>query len=177
MNKRHYLALLTCLTLAWLSAVPTQAVADESPGKQPTVAAVAGQSDWSLLTLDPSYITTDGISITIRDMPLAGRFNLMGDDVAIEGTIHGILDADLDMNGTGPIYGTLVVTQSIRGKEKKTFDGRFFGRTNGWLASGQILLQGRGHSAGTTIIVSFLETGPDTETFLLNGHLFDRDRE
>jgi hypothetical protein len=53
------------------------------------------------------------------------------------------------------------------------FEGRFFGRAVGGLSSGQIILHGRGHFAGVTIAVSFLETGANTEIFTLTGHLFD----
>jgi hypothetical protein len=164
---------LSNLGLALLLAAPIQSYAGDRPERTPIVTAVSGQSDWSLVSIDPAYITSDGTSITIRDMPLAGRFALAGDGTVVEATIKGILDADLDMSGTGQIYGPLVLTQRVRGHEVPIFHGRFFGRTDQWLASGQILLHGRGRFAGMTIAVSFVETGPDTETFTLTGHLFD----
>ena len=106
-------------------------------------------------------------------LPLVGNFALTGDGVAIGTTIKGVLSANLDPTLSGPIYGPLVVTQKIRNREAVIFEGRFFGRVSGLLASGQMILQGRGHFAGVTIAVSFLETGANTETFVLTGHVLD----
>lgn len=177
MKAHQHLATIVGLGLAVILAGPANAAAAERHDRTPIVTAVSGQSDWSLIPVDPKYITSDGIRIMIRGMPLAGLFHLGGAATSLDATIHGVLSADLDMTGTGQIYGPLVLTQNLQGKDIPAFEGRFFGRTDTWLASGQILLQGRGCYAGVTIALSFLETGPDTETFHLNGHLFDPQRD
>jgi hypothetical protein len=174
--KKH-LTMLAGLSLALLISPTGTVFAHDRPDRHPDVTAVTGQSDWSILppAIPSKYVTfyADG-SATIKRMPLVGNFALTGDGLAIDATIHGILSADLDPTLSGPIYGPLVVTQRIRGKDKTIFTGNFFGRVNSLLASGQIILGGHGEFAGVTIVVSFLETGANTETFVLTGHLFDR---
>jgi hypothetical protein len=173
--KKH-LTILAGLSLALLVSLPGTVFADGKPDRHPNVTAVTGQSDWSIVppAIPSEYVTfhEDG-SAAIKRMPLAGNFSLAGDGTTLDATIKGILSADLDPTLSGPIYGPLVVTKKIKGREIVIFEGRFFGRVNGLLASGQIILHGRGHLAGTMIVVSFLETGANTETFVLTGHLFD----
>jgi hypothetical protein len=174
MKTQKHLLLLASLSLSFLAAMPVRTLADDRPATIPTVLAVTGQSDWSLIQVDPNYITVGADGITIRRMPLAGQFALRGDGLALDATIKGILDADLDLAGTGSIYGPLVLTQNVKGHDVPVFKGRFFGRTDTWLASGLILLHGLGRFEGVTIALSFLETGPNDEVFTLTGHLFDR---
>jgi hypothetical protein len=172
---KHF-TLLAGLSLTLLVSLPGLLSANDRSDRHPTVTAVTGQSDWLIVppAIPSEYVTfyEDG-SAAIKRMPLAGNFSLAGDDTAIEGIIKGTLNADLDPTLSGPIYGPLVVTKKIKGREIVLLEGRFFGRVNGLLASGQILLHGRGQFAGVTIAVSFLETGANTEIFTLTGHLFD----
>lgn len=173
-TSKNHLTILSGLVLSLLLAFPGTVFAKD---KHPNVTAVTGQSDWSIVppAIPSEYVTfhEDG-SATIDRMPLAGNFALTGDGVNIIAIIKGTLNADLDPTLSGPIYGPLVVTRESDGKEKVIFTGSFFGRVNGLLASGQIILRGRGEFAGQTIVVSFLETGANTEVFVLTGHLFDR---
>lgn len=173
--KKHSI-ILAGLALALVVSLPCTIIAHDKSDRHPDVTAVSGQSDWSILppAIPSEYVTfhEDG-SVTIQRMPLVGNFDLTGEGITIDATIKGILNADLDPTFSGPIYGPLVVTRKINGREIVIFEGRFFGRAAGGLSSGQILLQGRGHFAGVTIAVSFLETGANTETFVLTGHLFD----
>jgi hypothetical protein len=104
------------LALTMLAAVPDKIRADGSADRIPTVVAVTGQSDWSLIPIDPKYITADEDGITIRRMPLAGLFTLSGDGLSLDAIIKGMLNADLDLTGTGSIYGPLVLTQKLRGQ-------------------------------------------------------------
>jgi len=173
--KKHF-ALLAGLGLALLAGLPAAVLAHGGRDRHPNVIAVIGQSDWSIVSvvIPSEYVTFHDVgSATIERMPLVGKFVLTGDGVAIDATIKGVLSADFDPTLSGPISGPLVVTQKIRNREAVIFDGRFFGRANGLLASGQMILQGRGQYAGVTIAVSFLETGANTEVFDLTGHLFD----
>ena len=177
-NTKKHFTLIAGLSLALLVSLPGLVFAHGKPDRRPnpSVIAVTGQSDWSIVqvAIPSEYVTffEDG-SAAIQDMPLAGNFSLTGEGTTINATIKGILNADLDPTLSGPIYGPLVVTQKIKGRECVIFEGRFFGRVNGLLASGQMLLHGRGHYAGQLIALSFLETGANTETFVLTGHLFD----
>ena len=175
-NRKHFTILVT-LSLMLVVSGPVTVFADGHTDRHPTVAAVSGQSDWSIVppAIPSKYVTffQDG-SARIRKMPLKGNFSLTGGGSMIEGTASGVLDADFDPTLSGPIYGPFMVTQQKNGKDKVIFTGSFFGRANGLLASGQIVLRGRGEFAGQTIVVSFLETGANTEVFVLTGHLFDR---
>lgn len=168
---------LFALSLSLLINGSVASVANERPDCPPNVVAVTGQSDWSILppAIPSEYVTfhEDG-RVTMRSMPLTGLFSLLGNGVNLGGTAHGILNADLDPTLSGPIYGPISVTRKVKGKDKVIFKGSFFGRVNSLLASGQILLEGKGEYAGVTIVVAFLETGANTETFVLNGHLLDR---
>jgi len=176
MKAQKRLNHLTLLGLALLVGLPLAVFAHGKVKRNPTVIAVTGQSDWSIIppVIPSEYVTfhEDG-GATIKNMPLAGNLLLTGDGTSIRAVAKGILDADLDPTLSGPIYGPLVVTKEVRGREVVIFEGRFFGRVNGLLASGQILLHGRGLNAGVTIAVSFLETGANTEVFDLTGHMFD----
>ncbi len=168
--------LLAWIGLALLAALPMAVFAHGKLKPNPTVVAVTGQSDWSIVppAIPSEYVTfhEDG-GATIKNMPLAGNLLLAGDGASVGGLARGILNANLDPTLSGPIYGPIVVTREVRGRDVVIFEGRFFGRVNGLLASGQILLHGRGPNAGMTIAVSFLETGANTEVFDLTGHLFD----
>lgn len=170
----NHFAILAGLILGLLLACPGTVLAKD---KHPSVTVVTGQSDWSIVppAIPSEYVTfhEDG-SATIERMPLAGNLALTGDGTPLDATIKGILSADLDPTLSGPIYGPLVVTRQRNGRDKVIFTGSFFGRVTGLLASGQIILRGRGEFAGQTIVVSFLETGANTEIFVLTGHLFDR---
>ena len=171
------LTIVAALILGLLASRPATVFADGQSNRRPTVNVVTGQCDWSIVppAIPSKYITfyQDG-SAAIRKMPLKGNFSLVGSGVMIEGTASGVLDSDLDPTLSGPIYGPMVIAQQKNGKEKVIFSGSFFGRVNGLLASGQIVLRGRGEFSGQTIVVSFLETGANTEVFTLVGHLFDR---
>ena len=173
-TSKNHLTILVGLILGLLLTLPNTVLAKD---KHPSVTAVTGQSDWAIVppAIPSEHVTfhEDG-STTIDRMPLAGNFALTGDGVNIIGIAKGILTADLDQTLSGPIYGPFIVTRESQGKEKVIFTGSFFGRVNGLLASGQIILRGRGEFAGQTIVVSFLETGANTEVFVLTGHLFDR---
>lgn len=153
-----------------------QRAAPECRADHVLVAPVTGQSDWSILgpQIPSEYVTFGLDSITIREMPLKGNFHVSGEGVEITAIGSGILSADLDLIGTGSIWGSIVVAETVKGKEKVIFKGGFVGSTLGLLASGEIVLEGRGHYAGITIVVSFLETEPNSEVFILNGTLVDR---
>ena len=175
-TSKNRLITLVGLILSLLFALPSTVLAKDK-SRHPNVAAVTGQSDWSIVpvVIPSDYVTFyDDGSATIARMPLAGNFALTGDGAAINGVVKGILSADLDPTLSGPIYGPLLITQESHGKEKVIFTGSFFGRVNGLLASGQIILRGRGEFTGQTIAVSFLETDANTEVFVLTGHLLDR---
>ena len=147
-----------------------------TPKKTPDVIAVSGQSDWWILPpeIPSEYVTflPDG-GLTIQNMPLIGNFSLAGEGTAIVGVMSGVLDANLDPTLSGPITGPLVITVTENGKSHIAFEGEFFGRVNGLLASVQMILNGRGHYAGMTIALSVLETGPNTELFDMTGYLID----
>lgn len=180
MKTQKHFNLLAGLGLALVMALPLAVLAHGKLRRNPTVIAVTGQSDWSIVppAIPSEYVTfhEDG-SATIENMPLAGNLSLTGDGATISALAKGVLNADLDPTLSGPIYGPLVVTKPIKGREVVIFEGRFFGRVNGLLASGQIILHGRGPNAGVTIAVSFLETGANTEIFDLAGHLIDLGRD
>jgi hypothetical protein len=177
MKNAKKLTSLFGLGLALLAAVPTMVYSDEAIGPRVNVVAVEGQSDWWILppAIPSKYVTfhPDG-SVTMRDMPLAGNFEMHGDGISIQAVISGELNADLDPTFSGPIYGPVVVTQTVKGKEKIIFKGQFFGTVNSLLASGQLLLRGVGQYAGTTVATSFQETEANSELFLHTGHLLDR---
>jgi hypothetical protein len=168
---------LRILTLILALSLAPHVAAQGNSHKQPDVVAVSGQSDWWILPpeIPSDYVTflPDG-GLTIQNMPLVGNFSLAGEGTTVTGVISGILDANLDPTLSGPITGPLVVTVSHNGIDHIAFEGEFFGRVNGLLASGQMILNGRGHYAGKTIALSLLETGPNTELFDLTGHLIDR---
>ena len=107
-------------------------------------------------------------------MPLKGNFLVTGDGIELEGFASGVLNAEIDANLNGAIHGPFTVTQLIKGKEKVIFQGAYSGTLTELRASGQIVLQGRGHCAGSSIVVSFLETDNNTEVFTLTGDLFER---
>jgi hypothetical protein len=176
MKTPKHLPLLAALSLAWLALTPVEILAQKGPCRNSKDIAVTGQSDWSIVppAIPSEYVTFhDDGTVTIERLPLAGVFSITGDGTGLEATIKGVLSADLDPTLTGPIYGPLLLTQTVKGREVVIFEGRFFGRVDNLLASGLILFHGRGHYTGVTIAVSFLETGNNTETFILNGHWYD----
>jgi hypothetical protein len=140
------------------------------------VTAVTGQLDWSIVppAIPSEYATFhDDGSMTIQRMPLVRNFDLTGDGITIDTIVKGTLYADLDPTLSGPLYGPLVVTKKIKGREIVIFEGRFFGRAIVLHTIGQIILHGRGQFAGVTIAVAFDEIGANSEIFTLTGHLFD----
>jgi hypothetical protein len=169
--------ILLRLAMILLIATATTLTPKTRAEQEPTAIPVIGQSDWLIIPpqIPSEYVTfhPDG-GLTIKDMPLKGNFHLTGDGVELEGFGLGILNAEIDADLNGPIYGPLTVTEVIKGKEKVIFQGAFFGTVTQLRASGQIVLQGRGHCAGMSIAVSYLETDNNTEVFNLTGDLFDR---
>jgi hypothetical protein len=167
------LRLVIILLVAFGFLTNTETRADD----RTSIVAVTGQSDWSLLPpqIPSEYVTfhEDG-GLTILDMPLRGLFHVSGEGVDIQAEGSGILTAILDPTLSGPIFGPLTVTQEVKGKDKVIFQGKFVGKVTGLLASGEIFLEGRGHFAGVTIVVSFLETGANTEVFDLTGYVLER---
>jgi hypothetical protein len=163
----------TILLLTATTALTRQTRAEQ----EPTTIPITGQSDWSIIPpqIPSEYVTfhPDG-GLTIKDMPLKGNFHLNGDGIDLDAFAWGVLNAEIDANLNGPIHGPFTVTQVIKGKEKIIFQGVFFGSVTELRASGQIVLQGRGHCAGLSIAVSFLETDNNTEVFTLTGEMFDR---
>ena len=168
---------LSILTLILTFAHTTEVAGQGNSQKQPDVIAVSGQSDWWILPpeIPSEYVTflPDG-GLTIQNMPLRGNFSLAGEGSTIVGVMSGILDANLDPTLSGPIKGPLVITVIENGKSHIAFEGEFFGKANGLLASVQMILNGRGHYAGKTIALTVLETGPNTELFDMTGYLIDR---
>jgi hypothetical protein len=167
----QHLAMLLLLGSA-LALTPRTHAAQES-----ITMSISGQCDWSIIPpeIPSEYVTfhPDG-GLTIQDMPLKGNFLVTGDGVELEGLALGVLNAEIDANLNGYIQGPFTVVQLIKGKEKIAFQGEFFGTLAELRSSGQIVLQGRGHCAGLTVVVSFLETGNSSEVFTLTGDLFDR---
>jgi len=180
MKNAKELTSLYVLGLGLLIAAPIMGYSDDDRRPRANVIAVAGQSDWWILppAIPSEYVTfhPDG-SVTMRDMPLAGNFEMDGDGVSIQGVITGELNADLDPTLSGPIYGPVVVTQTIEGKEKIIFKGEFFGTVTALLASGQVVFHGVGPYAGTRVASSFQETEANSEVFTYTGHLLDRRKD
>ena len=81
-NAKKHFTLIAGLSLALLVSLPGLVFAHGKPDRRPSpsVTAVTGQSDWSIVSvvIPSEYVTFhDDGSATIERMPLAGKFVLL----------------------------------------------------------------------------------------------------
>lgn len=170
----HRAGLLAGLTLALLLNASSTLRAEGQPQGVPRKTAVTGNFDWSLVppNLGPYLIPgTDG-DLYVRHLPLAGKFTLAGKGVALEAKIHVDLNMELDVTGTGVVWGTTVITATIDGAKTIIFEGSGSADTVGLVSIGTMTLSGRGPFAGRRLEFTFEEIGPgNSDTYTLRGQL------
>lgn len=166
--------ILAGLILAVLLGTSGTLRAERQPNDVPRKTAVTGNFDWSLVppNLGPYLIPgTDG-DLYVRHLPLAGRFTLTGKGVALDAKIHVDLNMELDVVGTGVVWGTTVITATIDGAKTIVFEGSGSADTVGLVSIGTMTLSGRGPYQATKLEFTFEEIGPgNTDTYTLKGQL------
>lgn len=165
---------LAGLTLALLLSASGVLRAEGQSQGVPKKTAVTGNFDWTLVPPNlGAYLIpgTDG-DLYLRHLPLAGSFTLTGKGVALNAKIHVDLNGELDVTGTGVLWGTTVITATMDGAKTIIFEGSGSADTVGLVSIGKMSLSGRGPFADSKLEFTFEEIGPgNSDTYTLKGQL------